>query len=271
MSNLYKISLVSLLLSLQLTTNCIAQDIVVKSVELSFKDASASTNPRMDENSISCALLKVIAVNKDVQFSGNVIGTVENKTNEYWVYMKKGSDKITITAPSYPSITISFKDYDIESLQSKATYRIILSFKSPETTQSKSNTGLSYTECKVAAESGDPSGMVNLGKCYLYGIGTTENPNEATRWFDKAAQQGYVEAICLIGDSYFYGLGNPKNHEIAFDYYSKAAQENYAPAIYSLGLCYEQGKGVKQNQKKAIRYFKDAANKGYNKAINKLK
>lgn len=251
---------------------CMAQDITVKNVEISFKDASASTNPRIDENGISCALLKVIAVNKDIQFSGNVVGSIENKTNEYWVYMKKGSDNVTISAPSYSPITIFFKDYEIESLQSKTTYNITLSFSNiKKQINTDSYIQLSYSECKVAAESGTASSLVNLGKCHLYGIGTVENPSEAVRCFDKAAKQGDVEAIHLLGDSYYYGLGNPQNYKNAVECYTQAANNDYAPSLYSLGLCYEQGKGVKQNPKKAIKYFKDAAEKGYTKAINKLK
>lgn len=271
---MYKISKLALLFILFYTPCCVAQDIVVKSVELSLRDASASTNPRVDGDGMSCALLKVVAVNKHIQFGGDVVGTVENKTNEYWVYMKRGSQKVTISAPSFSTMTISFKDYDIESLQSKATYNIVLYFPNQSNVAELKNSrtqNLSYSECKVAAESGSPSALVDLGKCYLYGLGTMENPNAAARCFDKAAQQGYAEAMHLMGDSFFNGIGNPKNYEIAFDYYSKAAKMDYTPSIYSLGLCYEQGKGVKKNPKKAIKCFKDAANKGHIKAANKIK
>lgn len=273
MKSLCKVPQLALLLFLLSSPCCIAQSIVVKRVELSLRDASASTNPRFDEDGISCALLKVNAVNENIQFTGDVVGTVDNKTNEYWVYMRKGSQKVTISAPSFSSITIAFEDYDIAFLQSKATYNIVLSFQNKPNVEVKDDKTrkLSYSECKDAAKSGLPSALVDLGKCYLYGLGTMENPNAAVRCFDEAAQKGYPEAIHLMGDSYFYGLGTSKNYEIAFEYYTKAAESGYAPSIYSLGVCYEQGKGVKQNSKKAIKCFKDAATKGYVKAINKLK
>ena len=268
----FKLSLFVILLHLIDIHNCKAQNIIVKDVKLNFTDASASTNPRIDENGIFCALVKIIAVNKDIQFSGNIVGPIENKTNEYWVYMKKGSDNVTITAPSYPSLTIFFKEYNIESLQSKATYNITLSFpKTQEQINTEPKTELSFSECKKLAETGNPADLVNLGKCYLYGIGTIENTSEATRCFEKAAKQGYPDAIYLIGNSYYYGLGNTQNYELAFKYYTDAAKKDYIPAIYSLGLCYEKGKGVKQNTNKAMKHFKYAASKGYTKALNKIK
>jgi TPR repeat protein len=249
--------------SLLCSFNSLAQNVVVKNVETSLKDASASTNPRIDENGISCALLKVFTLDRNVQFSGNVVGPVENKTNEYWVYLKKGSSEVNVSSPAFSKMLISFDDYGIGPLQSKVTYNMTLTFQE--------NKQLSYSECKIAAESGSATDLVNLGKCYLYGIGINEAPQEAVRWFEKAARQGDVEAIHLIGDSYFYGTGNPRNYEIAIENYTKAANKGYAPAIYSLGVCYEQGKGVKQNMRKAIKYFKSAAEKGFLKAMNKVK
>lgn len=270
---LYRVSLIVTLIHLpSCCFTAIAQDVVVNRVELSIKDASASTTPREDENGVSCALLKIATVNKEVEFSGNVVGEVVNKTNEYWVYMKKGSECITLSAPNYSPITIRFSDYEIGSLQSKTVYNMTVTFKQlagePEK-GSKSN--LSYEECRIAAKSGSPSAFVDLGKCYLYGLGTNENSSEAVRWFDKAAKSGHTEALHLMGDSYFYGLGSPKNYEIAVEYYTKAADKGYAPSLYSLGICYEQGKGVKQNDKKAQKYFALAASKGYAKAKSKIK
>lgn len=251
--------------------NSFSQNIIVQTVETSMRDASASTKSRLDENGAYCALLKVQAVNKDIQYSGNIIGEVENKTNEYWVYMKSGSDCVVISAPTYPSVTIFFKEYNIDTLESKTTYNIVLEFSNSASIKYLPEEELSYTECAVNAKSGSPEDIVNLGKCFLYGNGIEENPNEAARLFEKAAEQGYVEAVYLMGNSFFYGLGNPKNYKIAVDYYNKAAEMGSVPAMYSLGLCYEQGMGVKQNKNKARKFYKRAADNGYEKAINKLK
>lgn len=263
----YEVSLIVTLLFSLCYSMISAQDIIVKSMELSLRDASASTMSRVDENGVPCSLLKVATINANVQFTGNVVGDVENKTNEYWVYLKSGSEKITISSPSFSPITVLFSDYEIEALLSKRTYNMTLVFN---TTKNDVKPQLSYSECLIEAQSGSPSAIVNLGKCHLYGIGTSENPSEAARCFYKAAQAGDAEAIHLMGNSYFYGLGNPKNYEIAVEYYTKAAKKEYAPSLYSLGECYELGKGVKQNKQKAKKYFVEAANRGYFKAKTKL-
>lgn len=266
---LYRVSLIMILLHVPYCFTIIAQEIVVDRVEVSIRDASAATIPREDENGMACALLKIATINKEVEFSGEVVGEVVNKTNEYWVYMKMGSKCITLSAPNYPHFTISFPDYEIESLQSKTTYNLTITFKRP-INEGNNKSQLSFEECRIAAKSGTPSALVDLGKCYLYGLGTNENASEAARLFDKAAKSDHPEALHLMGDSYFFGLGNPKNYELAVEYYAKAADKDYAPSLFSLGMCYEQGKGVKQNDKKAQKYFIQAANKGYSKAKNKI-
>lgn len=266
--NKNRVSLILILLFFSCHSVISAQDIIVKSLLLNLRDISASTAPRMDENGIPCALLKVATINDRVQFSGNVIGNVENKINEYWVYMKSGTEEVTVSTPSCSQVTISFADYDINSLQSKLTYNMILIIQEPN---NYVDSQMSYSECLIAAQSGSPSALVNLGKCCLYGIGTYENPSEAARYFEMAAKAGNVEAIHLIGNSYFYGIGNPKNYKIAVEYYIEAANKKYAPSLYYLGVCYEQGKGVKQNEKKAQKYYMEAANEGYSKAQSKLK
>lgn len=253
------------------TTKCFAQNITVKTIETALRDASASTKPRLDENGGYCALLKILSINKETQFFGEVIGEVENKHNEYWVYMKSGSDSLLISAPSYSSVTIFFKNYDIDALQSKTTYNIILEFNNTISKNDTHENELSYAKCVIDAQSNASVDLVNLGKCLLYGIGTEENPGEATRLFEKAAKQGCLEAMYLAGNSYYYGMGSPQNYEIAIKYYTSAADKGYLPAIYSLGICHEEGKGVKKSKKNATKYFKIAAEKGYSKAINKLK
>lgn len=270
MKTLKVCSLAALLCLMINSSTCIAQNIAVKTIETSIRDASASTKSRLDENGAFCALLKILAVNKDIKFFGNIVGEVENNTNEYWVYMKAGSDSIMILAPTYSPITIFFKEYNIDALESKTTYNLVLEFTNNITTRNLCKKELSYTECVINAQSNSLVDIVNLGKCFLYGIGVEENPNEAARLFERAAKKGDAEAMYLMGNSFFYGLGNPKNYEIAIDYYRKAVEKGSPSAMYSLGVCYELGKGVKQNKKKAEKFYKCAADKGYTKAINKL-
>lgn len=250
-----------------------AQNIVVRSMELNIKDASASTMARIDDEGKACALLKVAAVQKNLVFTGDIVGDIENKTNEYWVYMKSGSQYVMISSLGSPSIKISFRDYGMKSLQSKSTYNIVLVCQS-ETKDGLSHddlSTLSYDAYKTAAQSGDPSAIVNIGKCYMYGLGISENSTEATRCFERAAKKGNLEAMHLMGNCYHYGLGVIRNDETAVEYYTKAVSKGYVPSMYALGLCYEQGLGVKQNTQKAVMYFKKAAKQGSLKSQEKLR
>lgn len=270
-NKLYRVPQIAVLYIMLFGTEIFAQKIITKSVTVNFMDASASTNRRADENGVPCALLKVAAINKNVEFSGDIVGEIENKVNEYWVYMKNGSDKIVVSAPSYSPNTIVFSDYDIDHLESKITYSIVLSFDESNFKDSNTNNELAFSKYKEAALTGNPSALVELGKCYLYGLGTLENPSEATRCFDKAAVQGNAEAMFFIGNSFYFAQGNPVDYEKAVNYYTKAAKKDYAPAIYYLGLCYENGKGVTKNSQKAYKYYMEAAKKGYAKAKEKVK
>ena len=61
------------------------------------QDLTARTIPCKDMNGLECALVKVLVVGEGVKFSGNIIGNVEYKGNEYWVYMPDGSKRLKVT------------------------------------------------------------------------------------------------------------------------------------------------------------------------------
>ncbi len=55
-----------------------------------------------------------------------------------------------------------------------------------------------YRLYNMAAEQGDMRGDYGIGDCYLYGYGVKPNPNEAIKWYQKAANQGHSKAITQI-------------------------------------------------------------------------
>lgn len=54
-------------------------------------DLSVSVNQRKDNNGRSCVLLRVMLPVSGCVFSGNLIGKVDFKVNEYWVYLSENS------------------------------------------------------------------------------------------------------------------------------------------------------------------------------------
>lgn len=266
-----KMKYILCILALLLTVHLRSQDIQVRDLSLKMTDASASTNLRVDDNGDPCSLIKVASLNKKLTFTGGVVGSVENNTNEYWVYISSTSSELIIKCPGLTSQIVKFSEYGIDKLQPKATYSMTIVAQPKPQPQSNSKpvaatTQLSFEECKAAAKSGNPAALLNLGKCYLMGIGTTENPTEAVRYFEKAADAGNTEAIYRLGNSYYYGIGNPKDYSIAISYFEKASKQNYAAALYALGRCYELGHGVLSNLTEARALYKRAYENGYSKA-----
>src|ERR1044072_6858947 len=58
-----------------------------------------------------------------------------------------------------------------------------------------------------SAENGDPMAQWNLGKCYFYGRGITQDFSKAFEWFSNSANNGYAKGQCDLGSCYYYGRG----------------------------------------------------------------
>lgn len=76
-----------------------SQNIDVKSFKVLPNDQTARVHhPVIDQNAEKCALIKVVTSQKGFVWEGGTLGItkVEKKTGEYWVYIPRGSKKITI-------------------------------------------------------------------------------------------------------------------------------------------------------------------------------
>ncbi len=107
-----------------------AQELTVKSMEAAPLDLSASTSPRLDLNKQPCALVKVRLPLSGADFSGNVLGEVENRAGVYWVYMSKGSYMLQVRHPEYVALDVNFRDYGIRGVEGKVTY--VLTLQKPQ-------------------------------------------------------------------------------------------------------------------------------------------
>lgn len=101
-----------------------AEELKVGSMNESLRDLSASTSPRLDDKGVECALIKVQIVAQNVTFAGSIVGEVEYKDSEYWVYMKKGSKRLMINHPNCMPLEVLFEDYGIEEIKGKTTYTL---------------------------------------------------------------------------------------------------------------------------------------------------
>lgn len=136
-------TILSLLFFLWLLPVC-AQEMTVKSFSRKTADLSASTQIRKDLNDTPCALVKVLLTARGVQFEPNVIGTVENKLNEYWVYLPAGSKHLKIKHYSALPIDVIFEDYGIRTLESKGTYELVISMPQASSSDGADEIELQY-------------------------------------------------------------------------------------------------------------------------------
>ncbi len=120
-----------LLLALCLTTGVSAQEeVTVKTFKELMSDLSARTSRRYDLNDDPCALVKVQYPKEGATFEGTIVGDVEYKNGEYWVYLSKGSKRLRIHLPEVPTITVEFSDYGVQQVESNMTYSVDFRFPS---------------------------------------------------------------------------------------------------------------------------------------------
>lgn len=100
-----------------------AQEFKVHSFRLLQNDITAWVNPVRDLNDEACALLKVVG-DKDFVFS-TPLGIVERRdeVGEIWLYLPRGTMKLTIKHPRWGVL----RDYKFPSvLESRLTYELVL-------------------------------------------------------------------------------------------------------------------------------------------------
>ena len=118
--------LLSIVLLFAAISAAIAQKLTVESFKLAGSDLTAQTQPRKDLNNRNCALIKVGLGLQGVQFEGSIMGNVENKTGEYWVYMPQGNRMLKVKHANYAPVMVTFADYGVEKVESNRTYELTI-------------------------------------------------------------------------------------------------------------------------------------------------
>ena len=118
--------ILSMFLLIAAISSSLAQELTVKSFKLAGSDLTAQTQPRKDLNDRNCALIKVGLGLQGAQFEGSIMGNVENKTGEYWVYMPQGNRQLKVKHTNYAPVMVTFDDYGVEKLESNRTYELTI-------------------------------------------------------------------------------------------------------------------------------------------------
>ncbi|KAL0252232.1 hypothetical protein GEMRC1_001444 [Eukaryota sp. GEM-RC1] len=141
----------------------------------------------------------------------------------------------------------------------------------------KSNDELAFEGYQEAAERDDAKAMVNLGNCFLNGIGVNKNERQAVHWFleahskgnsnartrlgqtiqwcQKHAELGDELAMTAIGVCYHLGQGIEKDQSTGVYWFQKAADLGHSDAMTNLGDCYKNGQGIEKDHSNAVYWF----------------
>ena len=108
--------IVIVLAAVGLVASAYGQELKVEFMRMDAMDLTASRYKRLDRNGVACALVKVQVPLEGVVFEGNVMGNVENKAGEYWVYITAGTKFFRIKHKSVTPLDVVLSDYALAAI-----------------------------------------------------------------------------------------------------------------------------------------------------------
>ena len=117
---------------------------------------------------------------------------------------------------------------------------------------------------KAAIEENDPIAIFEIGRRYTNGIGTEKDMTEAAKWYEHAANLGYVPAQYLIGNFNEKGVGVPVDRTMAEAWYEQAAESGHVIAMHNLAVmnASPNGDSGPPDLEKSYKWFAKAAEHG---------
>lgn len=109
-----------------------------------------------------------------------------------------------------------------------------------------------------------------LARIHERGIGIQADPQQARKWYARAADFGFVPARDILGQAWLAGYGGPRDARKAQAYLQDAARAGYVNAQYDLAKLYYNGDGdgaVPRDPKQAGAWFDAAARAGHPGAL----
>jgi len=139
-----------------------------------------------------------------------------------------------------------------------------------------------FESYRIAAEYGLADAQCALGDVYMHnnllidGKQVAPNYELGVHWYEKAANQGHIQAQYKLGWAYEFGIGTYMNKLKAAEFYRIAAEKNHPIAQYRLGYFYTKGFGVPRNEEESRKWYIKSAKQGYTPAkqylkVNKIK
>jgi uncharacterized protein len=123
---------------------------------------------------------------------------------------------------------------------------------------------------ELAADGGLPAAQFTMGFLYEQGKGVRQDYSRALEYYHAAADQGHSTAANNLASLYLHGLGTPKNIGTALKWYQFSAEHGDATGQCNLATFYFVGKDVPKDYHEAAHWFRAAAEQGFPAAENNL-
>ena len=121
-----------------------------------------------------------------------------------------------------------------------------------------------YRACEYylkAAAAGLAEGQYRAGRCYRSGL-LAGGGASAVEWFQRAADQGHVEAHCAAGEVFLAGLGVIRDAEQGFTRCLRGAEAGDPEAMDQVADLFWRGEGIEPDRDRATFWWARAAEKG---------
>src|SRR5690606_21027034 len=112
---------------------------------------------------------------------------------------------------------------------------------------------------------GDSFAQYRAGLVYMIPVGVDKDARIAIEWFEKAAEQGIVEASFQLAYIYHHN-DELKDLEKAVELYTHAGELGHTESSYALASYF----GLIKDVNERIKWYKKAAELGHVKAQNEL-
>lgn len=138
-----------------------ADEFIVKEFKNEPQNLKARKNLRLDANDEPCALILIQTTVSDLGITANtfVVGDVDYKQGEYWLYVSEGTRRLSFFAPDIQKL-----DYPLpERIKGSEVYVLKLYIKSDPTTKSLKNLGFLFVQSSPSQANiyidGKPTGI----------------------------------------------------------------------------------------------------------------
>lgn len=118
----------------------------------------------------------------------------------------------------------------------------------------------------MMAQEGDSDAAFELSGYYYNGeFGVSLSDTLSLKYALMAAQRGHIEAQCKVANNYLQGIGSNKSVSEAIEWYEKAVEQGSVEANYNLGLIYYSGvkNQLEKSYAQAVQYFLNASKSNY--------